>query len=257
VAVVLAEALGKTEWQFAVAMTNKARQLGMRKTVFRNASGLPDVRQITTARDMATLSLALRRDFPEYYHFFKESSFSYRGRKYNGHNHVLTRMQGVDGLKTGYINMSGFNLASSIKRNGYSLVAVVLGGRTAKRRDNHMVNLLGRSLRQIASIRPPIKNTQFVRGNTPVPVLKPGSEPIQVTDVAIPVANPRRADETVQIANHAVPPVTAGIAAGTPRGWGIQVGAYADSQDAFFAAVNAMNVASRELQGSEITERSQ
>ncbi|MCH2546173.1 MAG: D-alanyl-D-alanine carboxypeptidase, partial [Alphaproteobacteria bacterium] len=116
VAVVLGEALGKTEWQFAVNMTNKARRLGMKNTTFRNANGLPDKRQTTTARDMATLSLALRRDFPQYYHYFKSTRVSHKGRSWNTHNHIVKDYPGADGIKTGFINMSGFNVASSVKR---------------------------------------------------------------------------------------------------------------------------------------------
>ncbi len=141
-ALVLAESLGKTDWNFGVMMTNKARSLGMKNTVFRNPHGLPDSRQYTTAYDMALLGIALRRDFPQYYHFFTTRSFTYKGRTYGSHNRVLDRYPGVDGIKTGYINASGFNLVSSVKRDGVTMVAVVMGGITGASRDNHMVTLL-------------------------------------------------------------------------------------------------------------------
>jgi D-alanyl-D-alanine carboxypeptidase len=148
-AVVMAESIGGTEWNFARLMTRKARELGMRSTVFQNASGLPDNRQHTTARDMATLGIALRRDFPQYYHFFTTKSCTYKGRTYHTHNNVIARYNGVDGIKTGYINASGFNLVTSVRKNGYDLVAVVMGGRTARSRDDHMIRLLDRTYAQL------------------------------------------------------------------------------------------------------------
>lgn len=150
VAVVLAEALGKTEQNFAYKMTAKARSLGMSRTQFRNAHGLPDRQQYTTAGDMAKLAIALRRDFPQHYHYFKTQEFTWKGREYTSHNRVLDQFDGVDGIKTGYINMSGFNLASSVKRDGYHVVAVVLGGQTSRARDAHMVSLLDSTFSQIA-----------------------------------------------------------------------------------------------------------
>lgn len=263
VAVVLGEALGQTEWQFAVAMTNKARKIGMKRTVFRNASGLPDVRQITTARDMATLGLALRRDFPEYYHYFNTTSFSYNGRTYNTHNHVLTDYPGADGIKTGYINMSGFNLVTSVKRDGYSIVAAVMGGRTSRSRDAHMKDLLTRSLRQLASTRSPVKATHYAKApsNAPVPVFKPGTERVAAAvtqEEIIPVVKPGetvRRDGTpvaglMEVTPELKVPVTVRRQGGA---WGIQVGAFNESRDAFMAAVHAMDLAAKELEGSEIT----
>ncbi len=149
-AVVLAEGLGKSEWNFALAMTQKARALGMNKTTFRNASGLPDSKQITTARDMAKLAVALKRDFPEHMHLFKKTRFNYKGRNYYSHNRVLKYFKGSDGMKTGYIRASGFNLVTTASRNGYDVVAVVMGGRTSKRRDRHMVDILNRSFNKLA-----------------------------------------------------------------------------------------------------------
>lgn len=143
-AVVLAEALAGTEWNFALQMTQKARELGMRNTVFRNPNGLPDPQQRTTAYDMARLAIALRRDFPEYYPFFKMESFSYNGITYPTHNRVIERYAGADGIKTGYIRASGFNVVTSVKRDGYMLVGVIMGGSSADARDDAMINMLDR-----------------------------------------------------------------------------------------------------------------
>lgn len=144
--VVLAEAIGKTEWNFAVMMTQKARELGMDHTQFRNPHGLPDSNQYTTASDMAVLALALRRDFPDYYKYFKTETFTFKGRTYTSHNKVTRFYKGADGLKTGYINASGFNLVTSVRRDGQDIVAVVLGGKTSRSRDNHMISLLDSAL---------------------------------------------------------------------------------------------------------------
>lgn len=148
-AMVLAENLGGTEANFAQMMTKKARELGMKNTIFRNASGLPDKKQRTTAYDMAKLAIALRRDFPEYYPVFSLQNFTYDGVEYAGHNRLLERYPGTDGVKTGYIRASGYNLVTSVKKNGYNLVAVILGGPTAHSRDNQMINLLNSALSRV------------------------------------------------------------------------------------------------------------
>jgi len=142
VAVAIAEHLGGTESGFARLMTNKAQMLGMTQTQFRNANGLPDPKQRTTARDMATLSVALIRDFPQYYGYFKRTSFKYRGVNYSGHNKLLKTFAGYDGIKTGYIRASGFNLASSAERDGRRLVVVVMGGTSPSMRDRRVADLL-------------------------------------------------------------------------------------------------------------------
>lgn len=150
-AMVMAESLGGTEWNFALMMTKKARELGMKSTVFRNPSGLPDDKQHTTAYDMARLAIALRRDFPDYYPVFKLKNFSYRGVTYTTHNHVLERYDGADGVKTGYIRASGFNVVTSARKYGYNVVAVVMGGTSASSRDEQMISLLNRTFEQLAS----------------------------------------------------------------------------------------------------------
>ena len=142
VAAVVAEYLGDTEDRFAAMMTARARELGMHSTTFRNASGLPDAEQRTTARDMAVLAVALRQRFPHHYHYFSNREFAYAGKVVRGHNDLLGRVAGVDGLKTGYIRASGFNLATSVGRGGRRIVAVVMGGDSAAIRNAHMEELI-------------------------------------------------------------------------------------------------------------------
>lgn len=142
VAAVVGEFLGGSEARFAEMMTSRARQLGMISTTFRNASGLPDENQRTTARDMAALSVALRQRFPHHYHYFGNREFAYAGKVIRGHNDLLGRVAGVDGLKTGYIRASGFNLATSAGRGGRRIVAVVMGGESARSRNAHMEELI-------------------------------------------------------------------------------------------------------------------
>ncbi len=150
-AVALAEEVGGSESAFADKMTLRAKQLGMAHTIFRNASGLPNSEQKTTAYDLARLAIALRRDYPEYYPLFSRTSFTYQGRTYQGHNRLTSNYPGCDGLKTGFVNASGFNLVSSVVRGDTKLVAVVMGGETARSRDAQMVKLLDRFLGKSAS----------------------------------------------------------------------------------------------------------
>lgn len=145
-AVVLAEAISGSEPKFATKMTERARDLGMMHTAYRNASGLPDAAQKTTAYDLARLAIALRRDFPEYYPLFSRTNFTYNGTVYPGHNRITSNYPGCDGLKTGFVNASGFNLVSSAKRGETKVVAVVMGGQTARSRDQQMITLLDRFL---------------------------------------------------------------------------------------------------------------
>jgi D-alanyl-D-alanine carboxypeptidase len=142
VAVVIAENIGGTESNFAQLMTRKARAIGMNHTVYRNASGLPDSGQITTARDLATLGRAIQSRFPKYYPYFAMRGFSYDGDYIGNHNKLLGRVEGVDGIKTGFTRMSGFNLLTSAKVDGRHIVAVVMGGRTGAQRDNQMARLV-------------------------------------------------------------------------------------------------------------------
>jgi D-alanyl-D-alanine carboxypeptidase len=142
VAVVVAEAIGGDEESFAKMMTRKARALGMSRTTYVNASGLPDDDQITTARDQVTLGRAIQDRFPRYYKYFQTASFTYRGHAMRNHNHLLGRVEGIDGIKTGYTRASGFNLVSSVRRGGRHIVAVVLGGTSGGARDARMRALI-------------------------------------------------------------------------------------------------------------------
>ena len=141
-AVVIAEAIGGDEETFAKMMTAKARALGMSKTTYMNASGLPDDDQVTTARDQALLGRAIQERFPKYYRYFSTSSFTWRGEEIRNHNHLLGRVEGVDGIKTGYTHDSGFNLVTSVRRGERHIVAVVLGGSSAGSRDAKMRDLI-------------------------------------------------------------------------------------------------------------------
>ncbi|MBF0152331.1 MAG: D-alanyl-D-alanine carboxypeptidase [Magnetococcales bacterium] len=160
--VVMAEAIGNNEDDFVRMMNNKARELGMNHTMFRNASGLPDPRQVTTARDMAILGYALVYHHPQFYPYFSRENFTYAGIRHNNHNHLMSRYQGMDGIKTGYTRASGFNLVASTVRGSTRLIVVVFGGRSAVSRDNRMAALMDqgfaqlqneRSLQRVASAR--------------------------------------------------------------------------------------------------------
>jgi D-alanyl-D-alanine carboxypeptidase len=142
VAVMAAERLGGSEARFAANMTARARELGMTETRFANASGLPDTRHRTTARDMARLSQAIWNDFPEYYHYFQTPTFSWRRASGRNHNRLLGQVEGVDGIKTGYTRASGFNLATMAERGGRRVIVVVLGGETAAARDAQVAYLI-------------------------------------------------------------------------------------------------------------------
>ncbi|WP_114238847.1 D-alanyl-D-alanine carboxypeptidase family protein [Dyella sp. C9] len=141
-ATVMAEGLGGSEGEFVEAMNAQALRLGMTNTHFANASGLPDPNDTTTARDMSKLAMALYHDYPQYAHYFSTKEFMFRGRLVRGHNNLMDKYPGMDGLKTGFTNASGFNLASTAVRDGQRLFSVVLGGRTAASRDRLMARLL-------------------------------------------------------------------------------------------------------------------
>jgi D-alanyl-D-alanine carboxypeptidase (penicillin-binding protein 5/6) len=142
IAVALAERLGGSEAHFAQLMTLRAQELGMRNTHFANASGLPNPQQISTARDISILSRAVMRDYPQYYSYFGQKTLDFEGQVMQNHNHLLTKMPGVDGIKTGYVSAAGFNLSASAVRNGKRLIAVVLGGPSTAARDENVEELL-------------------------------------------------------------------------------------------------------------------
>ena len=146
VAIALAQHIAGSEANFAQLMTRKAREIGMSNTTFKNASGLPDPEQVTTAHDMLTLALHLRDDFPRHYELFSTRVFNYDGDSYRNHNMLLGRYRGTDGIKTGYTRLSGFNLVTSVNRDGKRVVAAVFGGRSARARDNMMEQVLNKAL---------------------------------------------------------------------------------------------------------------
>ena len=152
-AAVVAEAIAGDEDEFAKLMTRKAQSLGMSRTVYKNASGLPDDDQVTSARDQALLGRAIQERFPRYYKYFSTRSFNFRGQSIGNHNHLLGRVEGVDGIKTGYISASGFNLVTSVHRGNRYLVAVVMGGSSAGSRDARMRELISDKIAQASTKR--------------------------------------------------------------------------------------------------------
>ena len=141
-AVAIAENISGSEYKFALLMNKRAKQLGMRSSNFVNASGWHHRKQKTTALDMAKLAIALKRDYPEYYHLFSRTSFYYKNKLYKSHNHVLTNLKGAEGMKTGYTSKAGWNLVTTASRNNSRLVGVIIGGRSSASRDKKMVSLL-------------------------------------------------------------------------------------------------------------------
>lgn len=149
-ATVLAEGLGYSEEKFAQTMTRVARELGMKNTTFKNASGLPNRAQKTTARDMALLGAAMYHHFPEYYKLFATTKFTYAGRTYYTHNHLLKSFEGADGMKTGFTNASGYNIITSAQRDGHRVIAVTMGHNSIKLRDKKVAQLMNSGLRKLA-----------------------------------------------------------------------------------------------------------
>lgn len=194
VAVIVAEALGGDEPAFAKMMTAKARALGMAQTVYRNASGLPDDQQITTARDQAILGRAIQDRFPNYYHYFATRTFEYRGHSIRNHNHLLGAVDGVDGIKTGYIHDSGFNIVTSLRRANRHLVAVVFGGRSAQARDARVRSLLENNV-NIAAVKrtaPPVVEgweIAQVRKDKDKDEDRTGSAPVRIASAAPPASD--------------------------------------------------------------------
>ena len=224
-AVVLAEALGGTESRFAEMMTRKARELGMRRTVYRNASGLPNMEQVTTARDYAMLSRALMRDHAKYYPYFSRRNFVYGGRTLANHNHLMSRYEGMDGIKTGYTVASGFNLAASAVRDGRRLVGVVMGGKSAGSRDNKMAALLDQAFGRPSRGRddgPVMASLDTTRSDARSDAVDGEGD-----DDDEPVVKARPVRAAVQMA--AIPAAPARESkAGRDAGshWGVQVGAF-------------------------------
>jgi D-alanyl-D-alanine carboxypeptidase len=262
-AVVLAEAMGGTEEHFGQLMTRKAHQLGMVNTNFRNSNGLPDPAQISTARDMAILCRALIRRFPQYYHYFSVREFTYNGIEHANHNHLMSRYEGMDGLKTGLTNASGFNLAASAIRNGRRLIGVVFGGTSASERDDYMASLLDQGFERTSGIAmttappPPVpgrKPTDVASAPAglgeklpPTPALVAAALPTAgAADLAGPVsAAPATAAagegdiEAPADARPVTKPVKRQIVL-AKSGWSIQIGAFATRQATEHAIKEAM-----------------
>ncbi len=232
VAVVVAEALAADEPAFAAAMTMRAAGLGLTATRFNNASGLPDAGQITTARDMARLAFALRRDFPQFFHYFSETRFRWGSTTHTTHNTLVGRVEGVTGLKTGYIRASGFNIAVTAERSGRPLVAVVMGGASSGARDAH-----ARELIEAAYTAMEARDTGVRLAALNIPRLNPIREQETLTaelagmirptamgaaDGGAPAAQVTFAEEMAPLRSSAAAPIRVATAAG----WSIQVGAY-------------------------------
>ncbi len=188
IAVTVAEGLEGSESAFAARMTRTARALGMTRTTFHNASGLPDNRQKTTARDMATLGLRIQRDFPKQFAHFSTQRFSYDGRSFRNHNHLLGRLRGVDGIKTGYTRVSGFNLICSIERDGKRMVGVVMGGRTSRARNAYMKRMLERMFKS-GKLKPELR-VAALAGHPPGYVPKPVTQALRVDTPPLPRPRP-------------------------------------------------------------------
>jgi D-alanyl-D-alanine carboxypeptidase len=202
-AVVLGEGIAGSEAAFAEHMSEQAKELGMTQTVFRNASGLPDRRQVTTARDMARLARAIIRDFPDEYKFFSVKRFHYRGRTFLNHDRLIYRYQGADGMKTGFTNAARFNLVSSALRGDHRLIGVVLGSASPTERDRKMIALLDRG---------------FAAGAAPPAIASRNSGVLAATEIVHALSPISRAEA-------AVPRAT--IKSKEPRRWAIQVGVFA------------------------------
>jgi D-alanyl-D-alanine carboxypeptidase len=233
-AAVLAEGLAGSEPAFADMMNRKAQQLGMRNTFYRNASGLPDPWQHTTARDTAQLALALYHDFPREYRYFSTREFVFQGRLIVGHDHLLDWYPGADGIKTGYIRASGFNLATSAVRDGHRLIGVVLGGTSGGSRDREMGALLDQGY---ASLGVALE-TMVARRAAPTPVPAPQGPVVAAVEQAPPPAHAKPgifSKAASRLAAH-LSPVGKAEAATLPHEvlrpgiaaerWGIQLGAF-------------------------------
>ena len=227
VATVIAENLGKSERNFARLMTRKAKKLGMTRTTFRNASGLPNRGQLSTARDMATLGIAIRKNHPKFFKLFKTKSFIYKGIKYTNHNNLLGSYSGTDGIKTGYTNASGFNLVASVERNGQRIIGVVFGGKKARSRDKHMVTLLNKYFK--TSLSKPL-----------VRIAKPSELPKTRPKIVVAEKNIKNFKIPPEIINNIIPN-------NIEEDWFIQIGAFKNRLNAHKAARNARNVVPEQL----------
>lgn len=257
-ATALGETIGGTEQNFAVMMTKRAQALGMSNTVFRNANGLPDPQQYTTARDLATLARSLRRDFPQHYHYFATPEFTYKGVTIANHNRVLNQLDGADGLKTGYIRASGFNLATSASRGNRRIVGVVLGGESGSWRDARMVQLMEQAFDNtitqpapslVASAKP-APTTVASNVQTAAQSRKAKADAIAAAELsggnraallADPTLNLEQGDtdDGSSIVAYAAPQPRYSLPKNAGADWAIQVGAFSKEAGAHSAAAQA------------------
>jgi D-alanyl-D-alanine carboxypeptidase len=229
-AVVAAEGLAGSEPQFALQMTEKARRLGMASTTFRNASGLPDPQQKTTARDLAMLARAMLKSFPHHYHFFDTASFSYKGITHANHNRLNNWYQGADGMKTGYIRASGFNLVTSAKRDNRRLIGVVMGGISPGSRDQEMARLLDAAFAR--------NDNETIIRHARAPRAKPEAKQVQLA---------RQTPKPAKVAQVAKPARAEASVARDAGVWGVQVGAFSQTDAARRAAEQATKLAPTHL----------
>ncbi len=226
-AVTVAENLGGSEPAFAALMTQKARALGMTHTYYRDASGLPNPGQLTTARDLAMLARALYRDFPEDYHYFSTEEFTYHAVTFTNHNHLMESFAGMDGIKTGYIRASGFNLAASAVRNNRRLIGIVMGGQTAHARDLEMAHLLNAAFAG-ETVTPPVLTAEANEAGDQDTLA--GRAAHTLAELS-PVA---RAEAATPLRLHRH------VRREPSEGWSIQVGAFAQHGAAEKAGVTAL-----------------
>jgi len=237
-AVVLAEALGGSEENFARMMTQRARSLGMAQTVFMNASGLPNRSQVSSARDMALLAMALLRDHPRNYRYFSTTEFSFRGQVFPNHNRLLAGYAGADGIKTGFVNASGFNLVASAQRDGRRVIGVVFGGNTGRARDLHMISLLDDGFRSLGTNVPSFRTTEE-------PLLHRVTQEKRRTPTAASSA-PALNKVAVRKGATADEIERAAIAASGGRDWMVQVGVFKTQPQAERAIATSLRLAPKE-----------
>ena len=255
VATVIAEHLSGTERKFAKRMTRKAQALGMTRTNFRNASGLPHSKQHSTARDMARLAIAIRKDFPQYFPYFKTQTYTWKGKKFKNHNTLLRTFKGTDGIKTGYTRASGFNLIATTERNGIRLVGVVFGGRSGSSRDKHMKYLLAKQFDALPRFTKPVIRQAQASAKATLPAPPPKPTIIALNDEkdtqSVPAPARRPASDLPQLIDPALPEV-----APEPDSWGIQIGSFSKRYSAHVAARNARRVADQiiPLQPAQLSE---
>jgi D-alanyl-D-alanine carboxypeptidase len=258
-AAVLGETIGGgSEADFAVLMTKRAHALGMTNTTFKNASGLPNPKQVTTARDMVTLARAIRHDYPQYYTYFKTPEFTFKGITHKNHNRLLAGFEGTDGLKTGFINASGFNLVASSVRDGRRLFGVVLGGDSAGWRDARMMSLFDQAYNR--SLQPGDTMVADAMPRKPGPskakaqaqATKPKTAPRTALIASAEAAPSAEQGDAASTSLAALPPNRARAATKPGQGWAIQVGAFSTHGPAQDAANKAKNKLPKTLKGASV-----